>query len=115
MRLIVVLIILSVPLIYFMISNFDRVVGKVTARIGFVIATISFVVSALDPRIVTRIANALGVGRGTDLVTYFVAICLVGLSALSIAKFRSLEARNAQLVRHVAIYEFERNYFPDEP
>jgi len=109
-----VLIILSVPIIYFMIRNYDRIIGKVTARLGFVIATISFVFAALDPGAVSKIAQALGVGRGTDLVTYFSAICLVGLSAISIAKFRHLEYRNAQLVRRVALVEFESKYFADE-
>ena len=63
------------------------------------------VTSILVPQVVTRVAEWLGVGRGTDLVLYGTVVALLGFMASSYRRSRALEARLAQLTRQLALDE----------
>lgn len=69
---------------------------------GFVIWTI------LYPDAATNVANALGIGRGTDLITYLTAFSLMFLAVLVYLKFARLEGRVAAVTRELALSEWER-------
>lgn len=59
--------------------------------------------AALFQNPVSRLAEALGVGRGVDLVMYFVVVILVRELFLSRARFTQLDAQVTRLVRAEAI------------
>jgi len=70
--------------------------------LAFVAAAI---VAILVPGLLTTIANALGIGRGTDLLLYaFIVAMLVFAVAVIRAKARS-DARVSDLARAVALME----------
>lgn len=63
----------------------------------------SWVVAVLAPDVVTRAANLVGVGRGTDLVLYVLVVAYL-FSAVSMRQhLRETEDRIAQLVRELAL------------
>ena len=77
--------------------------GKATYRIGFLIFVGSFLLAVAYPNSVIRLANSLGVGRGTDLVVYFTAFALICFSLIMIQKFARIERELTELVRRNAI------------
>ena len=82
---------------------YSRMRSKLTDRI--IVCALSFfgIVLIASPKISTLLANALGVGRGVDLVIY---ISLVGLGFLQLtilSKIRSMEAQITTLTRELAI------------
>lgn len=61
------------------------------------------VVSVLNPDLVTRLANFLGVGRGTDLVLYVFVVAFLFTTVSLYQRLRSIEERHAKLVRRIAL------------
>jgi hypothetical protein len=57
------------------------------------------------PNITSVVANAIGVGRGTDLVTYMTFSCGAVLIVLLYAKISATEATLTKVIRHIAIIE----------
>jgi small membrane protein len=76
-----------------------RLVGVMTLGAG--------AVAVISPTLVTRVANAVGVGRGTDLLLYafVVASLVVWLSIYR--RFDEMERRFAAMARQLAIREAE--------
>jgi hypothetical protein len=72
-----------------------RVVALLLA--GFAIA------SVMEPNITTRVANAVGVGRGTDLLLYVLVVAFAFTSAGLYFRSRDLESRLDALTRSLAI------------
>jgi hypothetical protein len=68
--------------------------------VAFLLAT---VYAILRPRDVTWVANRIGVGRGTDLLLYCLAMAFFAWAVNTYVRFRNLEARFAELVRAVAL------------
>jgi hypothetical protein len=74
---------------------FDRMIVLIIGSMGLLMA--------LVPEWSNRIAHAVGVGRGVDLVIY---LSIVGLAFLWIGLYtrvRDLETQQTQLVRHLAL------------
>lgn len=57
----------------------------------------------LRPEAADVIAHALGVGRGTDLLLYFLIIAIVYGSLLVYRKIKLLEDRQTELIRQIAL------------
>ncbi len=70
--------------------------------LGFAIVAI---VSILAPGWVTRLANLVGVGRGTDLLLYGLIVAFLGYTATSYRRFRLIERRLTELTRQIALDE----------
>lgn len=70
---------------------------------------VAFVVLAgfavLFPRVLTRVANLLGVGRGTDLLLYLLVIAFLSFVATSYRRFGAFEQRVTTLTRRLALAE----------
>lgn len=62
-------------------------------------------VAIMFPNITSVVANAIGVGRGTDLVTYMTFSCGAVLAVLLYAKISATEATLTKVIRHIAIIE----------
>ena len=63
------------------------------------------VIAILFPSFVTRVANFVGVGRGSDLLLYATVIVLLGFLALQEARTKTAEKRTTFLARRIAIDE----------
>ena len=59
----------------------------------------------LFPSVWTDIANAVGVGRGTDMVLYALVVAFLSFTVTTYMRFRDLEARYTKLARRIAIDE----------
>lgn len=70
--------------------------------IGFVLLA---AVAVLFPASLTRIAQAVGVGRGADLLLYGLTITFLGFVAASYRRMRLLEQRVTTLAREIALRE----------
>lgn len=83
---------------------------KTTAsiKIGFVLFLIFAVIAVLFPDMVSLIANALGVGRGTDLLLYMLVVAFGFATINTYLRFKDLEDRYAKLVRAIALRDRER-------
>jgi hypothetical protein len=77
--------------------------GRAFKRLAFVAFLVATVYAILRPRDVTWVANRIGVGRGTDLLLYCLAMAFFAWAVNTYVRFRNLEARFADLVRAVAL------------
>lgn len=72
--------------------------------LGFALFAVAAVVS---PRLLTRVAHLVGVGRGADLLLYATVIVLLGVIALQEARAKAAEKRTTYLARRLALDEAE--------
>lgn len=63
------------------------------------------VVAIARPAYVTALANAVGVGRGADLLLYVLIVAFLFVVLNVYLKFKDADAREAQLVRALAVTE----------
>jgi hypothetical protein len=73
--------------------------------LGFALFAVAAVVS---PRLLTRVAHLVGVGRGADLLLYATVIVLLGLIALQEVRAKNEEKRITHLARRIALDEAEQ-------
>jgi hypothetical protein len=60
-------------------------------------------VAIVFPSVINTIANAMGVGRGADLLLYGLIIVFVGNSVVAQRRHRILQSEITQLARRIAI------------
>jgi hypothetical protein len=72
-------------------------------RLAGVAFGLGWVVAVISPDLVTRVANVMGVGRGTDLVLYVLAVAFLFTTVAQRQQVRELEERVAVLAREVAL------------
>ncbi|NJP42088.1 DUF2304 domain-containing protein [Actinacidiphila epipremni] len=72
-------------------------------RLAFLAFCVVNAYAVLRPGDTTRVAHFLGVGRGTDLVLYFLVVGVTGLALNTYLRFRSLEQRLTELARDTAL------------
>ena len=81
-----------------------------TKKIAFMTFMLVVLVAVFSPRLVTEVANVLGVGRGTDLVLYLLAVmfCFYVVNDY----LRGQESRNQlhKLARRIAVVEALERY-----
>jgi hypothetical protein len=68
-----------------------------------------------NPDLATRIANVLGVGRGTDLLVYILFVLMAMLVLLIHARFRAYDRLLTELARSVALSGAQAPQGGDEP
>lgn len=74
----------------------------------------AWIVAVLAPDAVTRVANLVGVGRGTDLVLYVLAVAFVFNTIAQAQHFRRLDDRLTALTRAVALSSAEQHAERDD-
>jgi hypothetical protein len=67
------------------------------------------IVSVADPESTNRLAGAVGVGRGADLLLYLTVLGFLFVSVNTYLKFKDQDARIALLARRLAIEEAVRH------
>jgi len=80
-------------------------------KLGFAVFMVFGVLAVLLPNEVSKIANFLGVGRGTDLLLYGMIVAFGFATINTFLRFKELELRYAKLVRAVAL---QNAVLPDE-
>ena len=80
-------------------------------RVLAILLFVTAVVAILVPDLTTRVANVLGVGRGTDLLFYLFVLGAVFAFIVVNARIMRLEDHITQLVRELAL---SRATKPDE-
>jgi len=74
-------------------------------RLGLMLFAALAVWSILFPSVWNRIANLVGVGRGTDMVLYALVVAFLSFTLTTYFRFRDLEARYTKLARRLALDE----------
>lgn len=88
--------------------------GWATRREGtvWVVLCVAAAVATIWPKLTGRVADALGIGRGADLVFYCaVVVMMIGFWA-TYMRLRYLRRDLTLLVRHIAILQAEENQHP---
>lgn len=67
------------------------------------------IVSILRPELTTKVANLVGVGRGTDLLLYLLTAVFLYVVMGFYLKFKDVERQLTLLVRHQALTEASRS------
>ena len=83
-------------------------------RIFFLLQFVLGIVFVIWPDLTTRLAELLGVGRGTDLLLYFLIVFVYFGGLCILGKFRQLERQQTLLVRELAILKGEKQLEPLE-
>ena len=74
-------------------------------RLAAVCLTGAAIAAVIDPDLLTRVANDVGVTRGTDLVLYLFIVIFVATSIGTYFRFREQDRRLVEVVRASAIRE----------
>ena len=100
-------IILILGLIALTLLCFGVLKSRLATRL-FILAQlfIGFIL-VLFPELANRVAELVGVGRGTDLMLYLLILAVYAGALLALAKFRRLEHQITELTRIIALYEAE--------
>ena len=77
----------------------SRLVSRL-AVLGFLAAGVLFVI---NPDLTTRIARAVGVGRGTDLLLYLFCLASITVFLKLYKKNRTVEEKLTEVARQVAL------------
>lgn len=80
-----------------------RAIHKVFWRAYLVLVLVAGAVAVVFPDGLTRIANAVGVGRGADLVLYGLVVTFMLVSVVLFRRLDVLERRYTQLARQIAV------------
>lgn len=83
-------------------------------RIGLVVFAVFAAVSILFPGVWTRIAQSVGVGRGTDLVLYALVVAFLSFTVTTYLRYRDLETNYTRLARRIALTEAQKPPSHDE-
>jgi hypothetical protein len=73
---------------------------------------VTALVAIADPLLVTRFANAIGIGRGADVVLYLFVLAFLAVSFLFYSNQMRLQRQISKLVTHLAVREAERGGGP---
>ncbi len=74
-------------------------------RLFLVLFAVSAAIAVLFPNLLTTIANALGVGRGTDLLLYMLVVVFIGSLAMASRRASELARRITLVTRELALLE----------
>ncbi|EWT06307.1 hypothetical protein N864_22550 [Intrasporangium chromatireducens Q5-1] len=74
-------------------------------RLGLLLFAAFAVWSILDPTVWTRLAQAVGIGRGADLILYGLVVAFFGFVVTTFRRFRDMEIRYTRLARRLALDE----------
>jgi hypothetical protein len=100
-----IVLVLAIIGMFWAFRNRSRVGLRASARLAALLLALLAIVSIMDPDVTQRVAEALGVTRGTDLVLYLLVVVFAATSLGFYFRFRELERRLADLARAEAIRE----------
>ncbi len=102
-KILLILAILTFGLLAFRGSK--KAYHKVVWRAYVVLVVVAAAISVVYPNALTRLANAIGVGRGADLVLYTLVVTFMLVSVVLFRRVGELERRFTNLARAMALSE----------
>ncbi|WP_297565738.1 DUF2304 domain-containing protein [uncultured Arcanobacterium sp.] len=88
---------------FFLVRSTGNTKNVALRRLLLLIFVILAIFSILFPRITTLVANAIGIGRGTDLLLYLLIIAFLSYSVVMFRRLNILENRIVKLSRQLTI------------
>jgi hypothetical protein len=89
--------------------------GQARRKILAAGTVVAGVVAVMFPEITQRVADLVGVTRGTDLMLYGLALVIIYLVGSTSVRFREQESRMVRLARQVALAEAEARIAATSP
>ena len=86
--------------------------SQAVRRLGLLLFAGFAVFSILVPGVWNRIAQLVGVGRGTDMVLYALVVAFLSYVVTTYLRFRDFELRYTRLARRLALDEVARDHPP---
>lgn len=83
---------------------------KAWKKVLLLLLTMMMIVAILSPQLVTRIANLVGVGRGTDLLVYIIFATFLFYTLSQYVHAQDERDRIFRLARKVALVEAKARY-----
>lgn len=108
----VVLLLATLALAWYFLQNRRKARAKAWVKLGFLVFLAVCIYSVLRPNDLTKVANWLGVSRGTDLLLYGLTIAFMFTTVSAYVRFREQELRYARLARAIALSNAVR---PEDP
>lgn len=106
--LIKILLILAVlVLLTFFLRHHGTSRSGATVKLAFALFLVVGVLAVLLPNQVSRMAQLVGVGRGTDLVLYMLVVAFGFATINTYLRFKEMELRYARLARAIALRSAE--------
>jgi hypothetical protein len=99
----IILLAVVAALLALFIRNWQTVRVRAMKRLAFLAFVVIVVFAVVRPDWVSSVAHRLGVGRGTDLVLYVLAIAFVFVSVNTYFRLKTQEARFTELARAIAV------------
>ena len=84
--------------------------SQAVRRLGLLLFAGFAVFSILVPGVWNRIAQLVGVGRGTDMVLYALVVAFLSYVVTTYLRFRDFEVRYTRLARRLALDEAARDF-----
>ncbi|MBD3926656.1 DUF2304 domain-containing protein [Nocardioides cavernae] len=109
---VVQLLLVSAFLGLFFLALRSRTAHGVSAskKLGFLLFMLVVVVAVLSPALVSAVANLVGVGRGTDLVLYLLAVVVCFYVVNDYLRAQDSRAQLHKLARRIAVLEALERY-----
>lgn len=85
--------------VYFLLSRRQSILIHLLGAFIWLAATIAI----LRPELTIRVAGILGIGRGADLVLYFLVIAYLISIFYIYQRFQKMESKISELVRYIAL------------
>jgi len=103
---VIIQIVLTTILIYLVAKVISQPLFSSLVKLGTLLVVFAGILFVFKPSATTAIAHLVGVGRGADLFSYLaISVGAVVLFSFYL-RMRSLELRNVELVRQLAIQQF---------
>jgi hypothetical protein len=95
-------------------ATMGRITGNARSiafrRILLVLFVLLAVAAVIAPDLTTKFANAIGIGRGADLLLYMLTVAFIASLAMQSRRAIELSRRNTLLVREIAIDRAMKEY-----
>ncbi len=84
--------------------------GHASKKIGLILLAIAMIVAVIFPDITNVVANAVGVGRGADLLLYITVVAFILYALNNYLHMQDQRDMLHKLARHIAILETKTSY-----
>lgn len=81
--------------------------GKAIQRLAWLMGILLGAIAVAVPELTTRVAQMIGVGRGTDLLFYGMVVVFIGFALLANRRHSETDRALTKLARKVALLEAE--------
>lgn len=90
------------------VATMWRVAGSRYGALLRLAITAAAAIAIADPDVVQRVATAIGIGRGADVVLYSFSLAFLASTFYFYSRYIRLQQQVTELVRHLAIVEARR-------